>query len=186
MNIREFFQELIFRPTFEDPNIECDEDAIFLSSFIEILKTINIHLDSIDSYCIYIRLKIVENFEAISFNFLEEELRNLETGNDIDQANLSKSGQERIENNNKIVDVKLDLSKNENTEKIDKDKMNENSGKKFTSSLNEEIPSNDNKNQKGTGLIETDSEKESLDESDESDSKSDSNSSSEGKVIGKY
>lgn len=82
-NLREFFNSQIFRPTFDDPSMEYNEDAIFLKPLIDMLKAINISLDTVDIYCVYTRLKIVENSEAVSINILEKELNNLDQFNEI-------------------------------------------------------------------------------------------------------
>lgn len=100
-NIREFFSSEIFRPSFDDPPMECNEDAIFLKPLIDMLKSINIELDTVDIYCIYTRLKIMENSEAISINLLEKELKNMENNNDI-MDSLSSNNENTNPNNNNL------------------------------------------------------------------------------------
>ena len=178
LGVRDLFKELIFRPTFEDPSIECKEDAIFLSSFVELLRTIQINIDTIDSYCIYMRLKIIENFEAISINYLEHELKNFASnGNEIDEINTSNNNLNNYETNSKTVD-KLEETKNGNKNKLQEQKyINDQK-----SPLNEDNSSkNNNKIEKQMALIETDSEKESQDDYEESESKIESYSSEDGK-----
>jgi len=180
LDVRNFFKEFIFRPTFEDQNIDCNEDAIFLSSFVELLKTINIDMDTIDSYCIYMRLKIVENFEAISLNNLEQELNNFGKGNEIAETNSSNDNFKKNETNSKSVDVKQEDIKNETKNFITNQK---NSSENHNLSLkNEDLSNLDNKKFKEQlVLIETESEKESIDDLDDSDSKLDSISSGDRK-----
>ena len=71
--------------------MECHEDALFLKPFVDSLKKININLDTIDTYCVYTRLKIFENTEIISVNYLEYELKNLENGNEITESNSTNA-----------------------------------------------------------------------------------------------
>ena len=109
--VREFFHAQIFRPTFDDPSTEFNEDAIFLKPFIDMLKSINISLDTVDIYCVYTRLKIVENSEAISINHLENELNNLENGNEIMDSlssNLNNNHGNDSNDKSKSIDAKLD------------------------------------------------------------------------------
>jgi hypothetical protein len=78
MNVRDMFENEIFKPEFEDTQLQhITDDALYLKSFVAELKKINLELDTIDIYCIYTKLKIVDEFEAISVNVLEDELRRL-------------------------------------------------------------------------------------------------------------
>lgn len=176
LTIREFLKGYIFRPNFEDPPIECNEDAIFLNSFVELLKTVNINMDTIDMYCVYTRLKIVDNSEAISVNYLEYELKNLEDGNAIGEANLSSHNfMMSNETKSKSIDVKIDEGINE-TNKIQNPKNN------IKISIENEENSVNNEKYKGEiALIESESEKGSLAEFEDSDSKSESSSSNDNK-----
>lgn len=178
-DVRDLFKELIFRPNFEDQNIECNEEAIFLSSFVDLLKTININLDTIDSYCIYMRLKIIENFEAISLNYLEHELKNIANGNEIDETNNSKR-KIKNENNNKSNNCKSKEPTNENKEKIQDQMFNLNKNIKQD---NHNPKTNNIKEQ--LALIDTESENESLEEFDDSGSKIESHSGEEGNINSK-
>jgi len=174
--IREFLKGYIFRPTFEDPPIECNEDAIFLNSFVELLKTVNINMDTIDMYCVYTRLKIVDNSEAISVNYLEYELKNIEDGNAIGEANTSSNNfMMSNDTNSKSVDVKMDEGINE-INKMQNPKNN------MKISIDNQDNSLNNKKYKGEiALIESESEKGSLAEFEDSDSKSESSSSNDNK-----
>lgn len=127
VEIRELFGTQIFRPTFDDPPMECNEDAIFLKPFIDMLKTIEISLDTVDIYCVYTRLKIVENSEAISINQLEKELKSIEQYNEIldslssnnvnqnqNSSKESKSIEQKL-NNNRLTSQESKIS-NQNKE----------------------------------------------------------------------
>lgn len=173
VSLRELFKQLIFKPTFEDPKIESNEDAILLTSFVDFLKTKNINLDTIDSYCLYMRLKIIENFEAISFNFLEHELKNIGNGNEMSATNTSKNNLNEKEIDNKSVDAKIEDSDVEN-ENFKKKEKHEYSNK---SNIDFEDRNNNNNIKEQLALIDSDSEKESMGQFEQSESKIDSNSS---------
>jgi hypothetical protein len=126
------------------------------------------------------RLKIVENFEAISLNYLEQELNNFGKGNEIAETNSSNDNCKKNETNSKSVDVKLIDIKNE-TKNLPT--YQKNSSENHNLSLkNEDLSNQDNKKFKEQlVLIETESEKESIDDLDDSDSKLDSISSGDRK-----
>ncbi len=155
--------------------MECHEDAIFLKPFVELLKTINIEMDTIDIYCIYTRLKIVDDSEAISVNYLEYELKNIENGNEIIESNATTQNNFIINNeaNSKSIDVKID------DKVVNNYKSNANNIK---ININNEHNTCENKNVKDqVAVLETDSDKGSFQESEDSDSKSDSASSDDNK-----
>jgi len=131
-NVREFFNSQIFHPTFDDPPMECNEDAIFLKPLIDMLKSINIDLDTVDIYCVYTRLKIVENSEAISINILEKELDSLDKCNEIMDSLSSNVNNLPVNNSNdksKSIDGKLNnvnIRTNSQEENISNEDINKN------------------------------------------------------------
>lgn len=177
LSVREFLRGKIFRPALENPPIECHEDAIFLKTFVEQLKSINVSLDTIDMYCIFTRLKIVDDSEAISVNYLEYELKNLENGNEITDAdNSSNNFIANNETNNKYTDVKIDEVKAAKVaNNIEINKIQEKDSNDFNINIE------NNKDAKGhikneIPLNDSESDKESLEEFDETDSKIESSS----------
>ena len=160
--------------------MECHEDALFLKPFVDLLKSINITLDTIDTYCVYTRLKIFDNSEVISVNYLEYELKNLENGNEILDSNTSNNYNANNDTNNKFVDVKVEEGKNDKNKKTNN--LEKNNANNIKISIDNEANTGENKNYKDQiALIETDSEKESLEEFEDSDSKLDSSSNNENK-----
>lgn len=110
-------------------------------------------MDTIDIYCVFTKLKLVDDYEAISVNYLEYELKNLENGNDISDGNITHNDI----NNNFRNSQKFEERKNESI-------FNE-----------KKVKENDTKKNKGEiKLIESDSDEESFDNLDDSDSKIDS------------
>jgi len=54
-----------------------NEDCLELKVFVAELRNMNIESDTIDIYCIYTKLKIIDDFEAISIRTLEDEIKML-------------------------------------------------------------------------------------------------------------
>lgn len=153
-NIREFFNELIFRPTFDDPPMECNEDAIFLKPFMDMLKAIEINLDTVDIYCVYTRLKIMENSEAISIDLLERELKSIENCGEIMDSLSSNFNYQN--DKNKSIDIniegKLTNSNNNNqnnfnrTNSISQSQANNNNTVTASENINNNLNLNINEN----------------------------------------
>ena len=72
LSVKEFFKNEIFKPVFDDTKIEYAEDAILLKNLVSEFEKIEIKLDTIDMYCIFTKLKILDEYEAISVNILEK------------------------------------------------------------------------------------------------------------------
>jgi len=199
-NVREFFNSQIFRPTFDDPQLEYNEDAIFLKPLIDMLKSINISLDTVDIYCVYTRLKIVENSEAVSINILEKEINNLDQfneildsvatnvnniqGNDIDNYNLNANfndSNDKQKSKDGIVNLNANSNANLNklnnrSNSVDKNSNNIIINSNLDINLNRNKNDNENNininnnNQKNEIKLIEDSESDPID-FDDSDSK---------------
>ena len=100
VNVREIFKNQLFNLNQLEEFKNQNEQAIHLKDFIDCLNRININLVDIDLYCIYTKLKLVEEYDFVSIKLLEEELSNF---------NINKN---EGQNPNRNVDIlEVDMSK---------------------------------------------------------------------------
>lgn len=85
--IRELFKGKIFKIKDVETGEEfkqCEDEAVELKTFLTIIRDCGILLGNLDVYCIFTKLKIVDDYEAISFTILEEDLKSFSTLNNFD------------------------------------------------------------------------------------------------------
>jgi hypothetical protein len=95
ITIRDLFKGKIFKiKEVETGEVfrRCEDEAVELKTFLTVVKDCDIMLGNLDVYCIFTKLKIVDDYEAISFTILEEDLKNFNTLNyfDLDDGNNHK------------------------------------------------------------------------------------------------
>lgn len=71
--IKGIFKNDIFEAELDDAGARSRVDVIELKTFIPVLQQIGIELDNIDMFCIYTKLKIVDDFEVIGVDNLMKE-----------------------------------------------------------------------------------------------------------------
>ncbi len=121
---KEFFKKYSFKPIFDENDVEYSDEAIFIKTFTDEMNKIGLVLDSIDMQCVFLKLKIHDDYDALSINVIEslvfgqfgnsKEFNNVNevnSNNDINIyynqinnnfSNASSANEKRIKNNTEI------------------------------------------------------------------------------------
>ena len=100
VNLREVLKDLIQSLNLDDDELNQEKiEIVLIEPFIKKMKEIGITINNdIETFCIYNRYKLTDEFEIISVNLLERELDNFK------KMNLNKNLGSNIENKDKVME----------------------------------------------------------------------------------
>lgn len=136
---RDFFKEFLFNPVFDDVVLEYNDQAIFLNTFKSQMELIGLPLDNVDLHCVFVKLKILDDYDALSIKLIEDYLESIKN-NSLFLSNMSKIDNLKSERKsefkenrellNKLADTNEKLTNRVNNMiEIDGNAMNNNNNK---------------------------------------------------------